>query len=51
MLDDDVLDDLYILYKTVIEQFKSGNDLVYHPLIFRNLTFDRFAKWYEIQCK
>lgn len=39
------LSEIDLLYNSVIENFRTGNDKIFNPYLFSNLTIDKFRNW------
>lgn len=40
-----ILQKINLLYKSVVEPFKQGDDIVFNPNLFAYLTIDEFTNW------
>ena len=39
------IENIHELYRSIIENYKEGNEIVNNPTIFYNLTIDKFRNW------
>ena len=40
-----ILEKINLLYESVIEEFRKGNDKIFNPNLFIHLTIDDFRNW------